>query len=82
MVLFHSSTNVNIHTHMHNHLFELNLQLQNLLVSPVDLQSECLDLYLQLRTDLEVFEVPDPVKDVLLCFLLEDVLMQDLVLRL
>ena len=40
------------------------------------------DLHLHLATDLKVFEVPDPVEDILFSLLFEDILVQDLILGL
>ena len=52
------------------------------MVPPIDLQSKCLNLHLKLTANLVVLEIPDPVKDILLGLLLQDILMQNFVLSL
>ena len=64
-----------VNIHMHHQLLDLQLERHNLLVSLGDLLVQLVDLALQAVADLIVFEVSDPVKDVLSCLLLEHVLL-------
>lgn len=60
---------------MHHQLLYLQLERHNLLVSLGDLLVQLVDLALQAVADLIVFEVSDPVENVLSCLLLEHVLL-------
>lgn len=55
-----------IDVHIHHQVFHFELQVLDLLVSFLDLLLEVVDCVLEAATDLVVFEVSDPVENVIL----------------
>ena len=64
---------------MHNHLLDLELQLHDFLVAAVNILLQPIYLCLQAAAYLIVFEISDPVKDILFSLFLKHVLLEHFV---
>ena len=64
---------------MHNHFLYLELQLHDFLVAAVDVLLQPIYLCLQAAAYLVVFEISDPVKDILFSLFLKHVLLEHFV---
>lgn len=68
--------------HIHHQILDLHLQILDLLVSFLDFLLKVVDGVLEVAADLIVFEVSNPIENVILGLLLKDVLLEHFVLGL